>query len=1251
MSEKTDGARQLPLRHISIRVPWNDTDWSGHVCQKPAENIACLILQNIRKNRNDANENEIAGQSWEDLEQAQLPPCVSERGSFMSPFEIVRKLQHPYAGKSNAHNHLQPTPFRHPPYSAACLPFRWMLKEKAHEIIKEMELGFNQDIEDRAHQLMGYETEWVQEKANQLALLDTFFSAIKPEQSLALFYAKRTPLSDDTRRVVIGVGQVTHVGNPVEYLYSGEGVLRSVLWERSIQHSVRPDFKHGFIMPYHQVMEYLQDHPEEDPEQYIAYVPDDQFWAFSYGSEHVTNDGAIGVLLACAKALRNIQKIIPGPWDQVLKWVDTRINELWSMRGPCPGLGSTLSAFGIENGSLIAHELESLQAAEGKAGQDPWVLVEELFTNPTKFLPYIQQQVSTNLCKKWALLPDERKQFLKLLSRFELTKDQATRYYVHEDKQRSSLHVSVTDAEILANPYRLYELDRVAPDAIWLTLIDRGSFPDQSLREKYPLPEPSNVDDPVDDRRVRSFVIQQLEAAALNGDTLQQKSKVIQEIRELDVQPPCQVDGDLMNIVEAAFNPEIVQVSLTNGQPAYQLAKLAEIGKTIRSSVQRRINGNRHINQMNWRAQLDEVLGNLVTNNDQFEEEARQEKTAALQELFESRFSVLIGPAGTGKTTLLKVLCQEKSIQAGGILLLAPTGKARVRMETQTGIKGAKTIAQFLLPVDRYDTQTGRYRLSEQPAIEAGKTIIIDEASMLTEDQLGAVLDALKGVERLILVGDPRQLPPIGTGRPFLDIVNTLAPGNVESIFPKIGKGYAELTIRRRQVGTNRDDLLLAEWFSGRPLDPGADEIWDQIQEDHTSEFLRFVRWENSEALQQKLLNVMVEELKLDSKDDSKKFEVSLGGLLYGEGVFFWESREGKPGACYKAENWQILSPMRNLPHGVEALNRLMQSQFRKKTKEFATQKWRKIPRPMGREEILYGDKVIQTQNQRRHNVWPKETALQYVANGEIGIAVGQFKGKNANYKGLPWQLDVEFSSQPGFKYGYWGKDFGEEANPVLELAYALTIHKTQGSEFGLTFVIIPNPCRLLSRELLYTALTRQKNRIVIFHQGDRHDLRKFSGDYYSETAHRLTNLFHPSNPVALQDRFLEEDLIHKTRHGESVRSKSEVIIANLLHDAGIDYAYELSFIGSDGKKRLPDFTIEDSETGQLILWEHLGMLKDPGYRERWKNKLNWYQNQGIIPLENGGGNRGTLVITKDDERGGIDSEQIEKIIQGLFCL
>ncbi len=70
---------------------------------------------------------------------------------------------------------------------------------------------------------------------------------------------------------------------------------------------------------------------------------------------------------------------------------------------------------------------------------------------------------------------------------------------------------------------------------------------------------------------------------------------------------------------------------------------------------------------------------------------------------------------------------------------------------------------------------------------------------MLTELQLAAALDSLEPPDRLILVGDHRQLPPIGAGRPYVDIVRRLLPENVDRLFPRIGRGYAELTVMRRQ--------------------------------------------------------------------------------------------------------------------------------------------------------------------------------------------------------------------------------------------------------------------------------------------------------------------------------------------------------------------------------------------------------------------------------------------------------------------
>ena len=186
----------------------------------------------------------------------------------------------------------------------------------------------------------------------------------------------------------------------------------------------------------------------------------------------------------------------------------------------------------------------------------------------------------------------------------------------------------------------------------------------------------------------------------------------------------------------------------------------------------------------------------------------------------------------------------------------------------------------------------------------------------------------------------------------------------------------------------------------------------------------------------------------LKDEDDTISFEQSIGGTVYKGSVYFNCGRADKDGACKKIEDWQILSPVRNQPYGVEALNRFIQNKFRYKTKEFANRnKYRKIPKPMGREEIIYGDKVINLKNHRRKGVWPKEEALCYLANGEIGAVVGQFKRKNSNIKGTPRILKVEFASQPCFQYDFYQRDFGEEAEPMLELDYALTVHKVQAAK------------------------------------------------------------------------------------------------------------------------------------------------------------------------------------------------------------
>jgi hypothetical protein len=1176
----------------------------------------------------------MAGQRIDGLPDQKWPCCVAERAMFMAPFEYTRTPSHPYVESSpDTHGHFSPTPLRHPAYSAPAVAFNWMFSEGMEK--RGQEYGI--DVDPAREPDLGFKTSWVQDYHNQIALLDCFFGHLKPEQSLCFFYAKEVPFIEDARRVIVGIGRVRHVGDATEYKYSQPGKLRSILWERMVQHSIRPGFADGFLMPYRELMPYLDANPDVDPTSVTAFAPDGYFDEFSYAAELVSHDAAIEALLACAGALERAKSVLGNALAPQIKWVHDRIGEMWRMRGPCPGLGAALCAFGVENGTFVAREIET----KVSENEDPWPRLAKAFANPQEVLSKEgAKHLSRDLCRKWDALPKERRELLKLLSRFNLKPDQATLLYVKEERDRAGLVCA--DAEIIRNPFLIYELTRLSENAVGLALVDRGVFPETVVRERHPLPSPSAIDGGLDVRRVRAFVIQKLEAAADQGHTLQRKADVVRAIRDLDVRPSCPVDEDHMGVVAPSLAGAVVMPQLKDGSECYQLARLAEVGQVIRTSVEKRRKGKPHSFPEDWRQLLDGVLPPIPADDREQEERAREEKAAALKVLAECRMSLLVGPAGTGKTTLLSALCGHPEISKGEVLLLAPTGKARVRMEQAAKDKGLKlkgfTIAQFLSDCGRYEGATGRYRLSNAARKSPAKTVIIDECSMLTEEMLAATLDALQGVERLILVGDPRQLPPIGAGRPFVDLVTTFAPPGLENLFPRVGAGFAELTVRRRQAGTAREDVELSKWFGGTAMGPGEDEVLDQVLYGDRAPHIRFKAWNTPEELRHRLMETLVEELQLSGPGDSKGFEMALGGKDVNGYIYF------NMGAAGVAERWQILTPVRKKPHGVSAINRLVHEAFRGEVLEFARRdRYRKIPSPMGVEQIVYGDKVINIRNHRRNVVYPAEGAAAYLANGEIGVAVGQFKSKNMSK--APRLLKVEFSSQPGFQYDFYReRDFGEEASPILELAYALTVHKAQGSEFGTVILVVPNPCRLLSRELIYTALTRQRERLVVLHQGHRSELRELTGASRSEVARRLTNLLCVPCPVEHNGTFYEQNLIHRTRRGEMVRSKSELLITERLIDHKIEYVYEQPLV-LGGQTRFPDFTIDDAESGTKFYWEHCGLLNDPEYRKRWERKLTWYRENGILPSEEGGGPNGTLIVTRDNDVGGISSPEIEERI------
>ena len=1195
------------IRHLSVRVPWHDNGWNGTVCDDPKNNVACLKLLRIAERKDEVYEAGFSGHHFKDLRQEEVPPCLQERVALMSPHGFVRSHSHPYRrDDTGAHAHFRPTPLHYPAYSAPGVPFRWMLKEsfkgsggsglREHYPLDDV----REDLEPK----LGFNTAWWQDRRNHTAILETFWAHVKEEVSLVFFYAKQVPLVEDIpgRRILVGVGRVKFINPLTEYLYDGlaEGKLRSMLWERMIGHSIRPDFMDGFLMPYHEALEKSREGDAFDPAEVVAFAPEDRFTEFSYATEHVGDDAAIGSLLSMRAALSRSAELFGADTHKQETWIDRELGRVWQKRGPFPGMGAVLYACGVPMGNFIARALDE-QAGHDKS---PWSVWFSLLDAPGDYLqPQLARHIDRTTAMAWKGMPEERRAFLELLSRVDLTQEQAK--VLATPEERGQVGISSEDSAFIDNPYLLYEATRLTTSPVSIGTVDQGLFPASSIREEFTIPEPSRIDTPVDARRLRALSIRELEAAADQGHTLVQREKIIETLRrrdQTDDEHRTLVTGDLLRVAEnTLFAGEVRVVDMKDGKPAYQIERLGAAGDLIRKTVEARAGGRRHDLVVDWRGELDKVLPKPPTNPIEAEDEerARREKASALDEITNARISVLIGSAGTGKTTLLSVLCKHPEISKGGVVLLAPTGKARVRIEEVVGQTShdnirAYTLAQFLTRSDRYDGAAQRYILTGKPAETAGRTVIVDECSMLTEEMLAALIEALTGVDRLILVGDRRQLPPIGAGKPFIDIIMRLKPEKFTLGSPKVGPSYAELTVPRRQGGQDLDGLELAEWFGGEP-GPSHDSVFEILSGHRQSETVKVVHWETPDDLKEQLPQVLAEHLGFDKdEDEALQFAKSLGGEISGPYAYFNVGRSGA-----KAEAWQILSASRQKPWGVEPINRLLHRLYKSKQIESSNRQRYRFLEPQGDQLIVYGDKIINNRNVQRRKYFPDENWRQeqtYVANGEIGIVVGETQWRRGRH---PSALEVEFSTQTNAVVKFWKNDFAEEGDAKLELAYALTVHKAQGSEFGTVLVILPKSNHMLTRELIYTALTRQRQKIVILMQGSPIALQRLSSDLYSESAGRLTNLFAPPDPVQVGERFLEEGLIHRTARGELVRSKYEVIIANLLHANRIDYRYEEP-LEIDGLTKLPDFTIEDDNTGEKYYWEHLGMLSDGVYRRRW---------------------------------------------------
>jgi ATP-dependent exoDNAse (exonuclease V) alpha subunit len=1237
-------------KHLSIRVPWHDNGWNGTVCRHPEYNQACRALKPIALKKIDETECRCNGKPFVVID-GYMPPCLCESGAFMSEKPIdTLPIEHPYTYDEHF-NHIAPTPYHTEPYSFTARPYAWTLRKNAKETADKK--LYNTHYDDTCEFNTGSHN-WVSTGINQKNIFDYFYRNVVPNESMAVAYAKAVPFVETPGRIVIGIGIITAIEKLREYCYTPEykeGDITAYLWERQIGHSIRNTRENGFLFPFKEIEAYLRDHPEQAPEELIVMAPDGYFNEFSYAAEHLSHDALILTLNRTIEVLQKYQQInLPHgqgeDWAECIRWCKERLDIVWKERGLWPGLGNVLQAVRLHYGQDIA------DAIRVKISDDVlWDKLPDALNNLADYLPEDMQDIKITKTeyKTWKLMEyDIRLPHLRLLSRINLSLEQAMaaldprKIFDNRDKPHYADFLSnikdIESREMLENPYLLYEQTRLFEGKYRFGIgqIDVAMFPSPIIGGE------AIVEDPDDERRLRAIIVSILESSAQNGSTLMTADDIVRQVNTFRSDVKLDLDISTMTVMalEDFFKKEISSVTArvedSEQIAAYQLNRFAAdnaVDDVIRKFVQSRVEDDISA-EGDWEDYLNAVL--KQSKKGEQEDASRTEKLKAIKIMAKSQISVLTGGAGTGKTTTLAALCLSPEIQESGIIILAPTGKARVVLdmklrEADVGCQKAYTIFQFLQKTNHCDCKTYKYYLSGRMNNEiTGSTVIIDECSMLTEEMFGALAETLAFAKRVILVGDPNQLPPIGAGKPFFELV--------EYFKEKHSERFASLVVSNRQKSNTgeRLDVELAKLFTYNYYNEVSDDIFSRLSNDNTN--IEFVPFDNDASIYGILLKTVSLSAKMTDVNDVVGFDKSLGGVINGEWLRFED--------ISKIDSWQILSPYRNdSTVGSLTLNRYIHEKYRVNV-QLESPKKRRTKRPLGNDGIIYGEKVINIHNSEI-NGYPPDGCLNYVANGEIGIVEwiwtkGEKTKNNKTVQGNTHQ--VRFTSQPSHNYNFPSKITDDDS--VLELAYALTVHKAQGSGFGTTMLILNEPQNgsnaFISREMIYTALTRQSDKIYILYNKNPSEIQKYSDALFSELTRRLTNLFDIPALCRYNNKFYSDKLIHITRSGERVRSKSEVIIFNELNSAKVPFRYEERLVLKNGHTYSPDFTIYKKDRTVKKYWEHFGMLSNAEYCQKQEKKLADYAENGISEAN------GNLIITKDELNGRINSLEIAGIVKNL---
>lgn len=1192
------------MKHISIRVPWHDSNWNGHVCKNPTCNTFCKVLPRISMSRNIADCLH-PSEDWSILPQHERPVCASENGGFMNQHSYQREFKHVYAGKGGRHDVLKPTTVEIPAYAALAIPFRYMSLDSQ---------SWLSDRHPEFHEVekAPFNSAWLYGAERQVDILNWFRENIDANGSICVFYCKNgNPVDDEGRRMIVGLGNVTSVA-PIKF-YDTTTDYSYPLWEILTQHSIRPELKDskGFLLPYCQYLNLDEDYiqkktglTKEEALDEIKITLDKLgnteriFNELSYGCEFISNQSMLIILENARRAVEAVVRhgLVGGDWQLQLRWINDSIAKVKSSISPFPSFAECLKAIGVNYSYLIERDI---QIAGCGQKDNPWIYYDDLMTGKLSVPNTVYLSELPVYKKSWKYRSDEGKRVLELLSRFELDADIIGRY----------VNNSEIYEKLLNNPYIISE--KCAQDydnRVNTQTVDLGVIPDVDIQGENIPTAPFAVETLIDERRLRSMAVERLCLALDDGDTLLSIAELEEYVSDTLSASNSLLPNDYFLTARNFFSEGLIYLPDDNPK-ALQLKEYAEMEYWLSKRLLARAKASvRDKLNENWEVRAKSSSYYDVNNENSCE--AARQQIEALKMMADKKLSVLTGGAGTGKTTVVETFLTCQQIQKEGVLLLAPTGKARVRLGKMGKGVEAQTIAQFLVRQGFFDFN--RMLAIDNPngrQYAAVANVIIDECSMLTTRDLYILLKALDLVKinRLILIGDPCQLPPIGAGRPFADLCYRLQN---KEVVPVLDSAITSLETVVRTITTGESDILtLASWFSNKKPKKGADEIFNKMATGDLSGDLRVITWTGESDLEKCLKEALCIELECTADSLSAVLQNRLG-------VDSIKSLTANPN---KVESVQVLTPVLNPIWGSLHLNECVQKWIATQDKDFIQ---------FSTQKIYPKDKIMQLRNEKAE-AYPSRQQYQ-LSNGQIGFVQSICKGyANLVYAGIPNE-----------SFGKKG-EYGEDAETTIELAYSITIHKSQGSDFDTVLLVLPKSGRILTRELIYTALTRAKKKLILLIQDNVQWLWEKTKPQASILAQRNSNMFEQlvarENKVSIP---YVEGLIHRTKDPNlMVRSKSEVIIANELISANLKFKYEEVF-NRDGHQCLPDFMFVDL-SDEIVIWEHLGMLDVPEYKASWEKKLKFYNSIGFVEGKN-------LFTTYDHENGSIDSTEIMDVIKQI---